>query len=170
MNLVRIGMCCFIVFVAMAQVPGDAKVAGIGMADRVVVHKSDRLMRLYRGDDLLSQYPVRLGDNPVGHKTRRGDERTPEGIYSIDWRNPDSDFQLSLHISYPNANDRAQAAAQGVFPGGNIMIHGQPRDRGWPFFFRRFLDWTDGCIAIADTDMREIWDAVPDGTPIEIYP
>jgi murein L,D-transpeptidase YafK len=170
MDLVRFGVCGLIVFVAIAQVPGDAMVAGIGLADRVVVNKKGHQMQLYRGDRLLREYRVSLGDEPAGHKTRRGDERTPEGNYRIDWQNPNSRFHLSLHISYPNGQDRARAAAEGVSPGGDIMIHGQPNHLSWPYFVSRFLDWTDGCIAVSDANMREIWSAVPVGTPIRINP
>lgn len=106
----------------------------------------------------------------AGPKRQEGDERTPEGLYRIDWRNPNSVAHLSLHISYPDAEDRARAGAAGVAPGGSIMIHGLPN--GWGFLgaLHRRLDWTDGCIGVTNAEMREIWALVPDGTPIRIAP
>lgn len=139
-------------------------------ADKIVVYKSIRRMELWRGEGLLRQYRIALGANPVGHKQQQGDERTPEGDYVIDWRNPNSIAHLSLHISYPNAQDRARAAAAGVSPGGDIMIHGVAN--GWERYgwILRFFDWTDGCIAVTNSQMREIWTLVPNGTPITILP
>ena len=121
-------------------------------------------MLLLRGDSILRSYRVALGSDPAGHKQREGDGRTPEGRYTIDRRNPKSRYHLSLHISYPNEADRARAAALGVDPGGDIMIHGlkdgvQPEG-----------DWTRGCIAVTDAEMDEIWALVPDGTAIHIGP
>jgi murein L,D-transpeptidase YafK len=137
---------------------------GILRADRIVVYKGRREMLLLRGESILRNYSVVLGREPVGRKEREGDGRTPEGRYVIDWRNPKSRFYLSLHISYPNEIDRARAAELGIDPGGDIMIHGlkdgMPRDQ----------DWTQGCIAVTDREMDEIWGLVPDGTPIEILP
>ncbi len=141
-------------------------------ADRVVVDKSERRLRLlYRGK-VVREYPIALGDAPIGHKVQEGDERTPEGHYVLDWRNPNSRFYKSIHISYPNAQDRARAKALGVNPGGMIMIHGRPNyihsKRVLAEYDRR--DWTDGCIAVNNEQMDEIWNAVPDGTPIDIFP
>ncbi|MCK0168167.1 L,D-transpeptidase family protein [Jannaschia sp. S6380] len=145
-------------------VPQDAR------ADLIRVDKSGRRMDLLRKGMVIATYPIRLGeDGDDGHKMRQGDERTPEGRYTVDWRNPGSRFHLSLHISYPNAADRARAAAAGEDPGGDIMIHGFPNGWGllaWPLHLMG--DWTDGCIAVSDAQMREIWSLVPDGTPIEI--
>lgn len=137
-------------------------------ADLVIVDKQARLIRLERDGQLIAQYDVSLGGVPEGHKIREGDERTPEGRYLIDWRNPDSVAHLSLHISYPDASDQAAAAAQGESPGGNIMIHGLPNGWGALGPLHLWLDWTDGCIAVTNAQMREIWSRVPDGTPIEI--
>ncbi len=141
-------------------------------ADRVVVDKSERRLRLlYRGK-VVREYPIALGDAPIGHKVREGDERTPEGHYVLDWRNPHSRFYKSIHVSYPNAQDRARARALGVNPGGMIMIHGKPNyissKRVLAEYDRR--DWTDGCIAVNNEQMDEIWNAVRDGTPIDIFP
>jgi len=140
-------------------------------ADLIRVYKSERRMVLFRGDTPLSTYRISLGSAAdKGQKQREGDEKTPEGRYEIDWRNPRSMAHLSLHISYPNPTDRRNAEAKGDPPGGDIMIHGLPN--GWGFLQTMHLmwDWTDGCIAVTDQEMREIWAHVPDHTPIEIAP
>ncbi len=139
-------------------------------ADRVVVKKSARQLVLMRDGDVIRQYEVSLGGSPTGHKTREGDSKTPEGHYTIDWRNPNSRFYRSLHISYPNAADRANAAAMGVSPGGDIMIHGLPNGMGTLARGFRGRDWTDGCIAVDNVAMAQIWHSVDNGTPIEILP
>ncbi|MGH8528813.1 MAG: L,D-transpeptidase family protein [Nevskiales bacterium] len=139
-------------------------------ADRVLVDKSDRRLSLMRSGEVIKTYRISLGGNPSGHKQREGDERTPEGLYKLNSRNSRSRFFRSLHISYPNAEDRAQARAQGVSPGGDIMLHGSPNGWGWLAGFLALWDWTDGCIAVHDGAIQEIWQAVPDGTPIEIRP
>jgi murein L,D-transpeptidase YafK len=137
---------------------------GVLRANRIVVNKSRREMLLLRGEAVLRTYRVALGPNPQGHKEREGDGRTPEGQYTIDRRNPRSRYHLALHISYPNVADEARARELGVAPGGDIMIHGlkdgQLRDG----------DWTQGCIAVTDREMDEIWDLVADGAAVEIYP
>ncbi len=125
-------------------------------------------MELLREGQIIATYPIALGPDPVGHKAREGDGRTPEGRYVIDWRNPESVAHLSLHISYPNTRDTARATAHGIAPGGNIMIHGILN--GWGFLgpLQARFDWTNGCIGVNNTDMRDIWARAPDGTPIEI--
>jgi murein L,D-transpeptidase YafK len=138
--------------------------------DRVVVRKSDRRLILYAGGQAIATYRVALGRDPTGHKTWQGDSRTPEGVYSLDYRNEDSRFYRSIHISYPNEADLAAAVAADVPPGGNVMIHGLPNGRGWIGPIYNLHDWTDGCIAVTNSDIEEIWNAVPDGTPIEIRP
>jgi murein L,D-transpeptidase YafK len=142
----------------------------IGKADFVKVDKSDRTMQLLRDDAIIATYKIALGDAPEGHKQQEGDERTPEGRYIIDWRNPKSGYFLSLHISYPNEGDKAVANAAGVSPGGMIMIHGQPNGYASAAPVLQAFDWTNGCIAVTNDEMQQIWDAVPDGTPIEITP
>jgi murein L,D-transpeptidase YafK len=139
-------------------------------ADRVVVQKAERKLSLLRGGTVLKSYQISLGRDPVGPKQAEGDGRTPEGSYLIDWRNPRSRFHLALHISYPDENDRRQALGRGVPPGGDIMIHGRPNLLSWltPVFTRR--DWTDGCIAVSNREIEEIWRAVADGTPVDILP
>lgn len=136
--------------------------------DMIRVRKAQRVMELYAGDRLVHVIEhIQLGDEPAGPKRFEGDERTPEGRYAIDWGNPASAYHLSLHISYPSAADRAYAAARGRSAGGMIMIHGQPNalpDGRVPG------DWTDGCIALSNEEIEALWEAVPDGTPIEILP
>lgn len=145
-----------------------AMAAPESQADLIRVDKAGRRMQLLRQGQPIRDYRIALGGEPAGHKQREGDERTPEGRYVIDWRNRNSRAYLSLHISYPNAADAARAAAAGEDPGGDIMIHGMVN--GWGFIggLHRLWDWTDGCIAVTNAQMREIWSLVPDGTPIEI--
>jgi murein L,D-transpeptidase YafK len=138
-------------------------------ADYILVEKSAHRLTLFANDRVLKTYRVALGGNPLGHKQEEGDQRTPEGIYTIDWRNTESDYHLSLHISYPEERDCVAAAARGVPPGCDIMIHGLPNDVDWKTRLRHpEVDWTAGCIAVTDAEMDEIWAAVPDGTTIEI--
>lgn len=139
-------------------------------ADRVVVFKSRRVLELLRGGGVVASFPIALGTHPVGPKRRVGDGRTPEGHYSIDWRSDDTRYTRKLHISYPDASDRARAGAQHVDPGGAIFIHGLPGDYG-PFDPPEwYRDWTDGCIAVGNLAINKIWDAVPDGAAIDILP
>ncbi len=144
--------------------PADAE------ADRIVVSKSERVLSLMRDGAVLKSYAISLGGNPIGHKVQEGDNRTPEGVYRIDGRNAGSSFYRSLHISYPNEQDRARAAALGVSPGGDIVIHGIRNGLGFVGRLHRLSDWTEGCIAVTDQEMAEIWNAVPDYTSIEIRP
>ena len=139
-------------------------------ADRVVVLKRERTLQLYKEGKLIKSYKVALGGNPVGPKTRQGDHKTPEGNYVLDSRNAHSQFYKSIHISYPSARDRAQARPAGVSPGGDVFVHGLPNGYGWIGAGHRAKDWTDGCIAVTNQEIDEIWRAVPDGTPIEIRP
>ena len=125
---------------------------------------------LMKGDQRLQEYQIALGGDPVGPKVREGDHKTPEGIYLLDRRNPKSRFYKSIHISYPDEKDRAQAARLGVPPGVDIMIHGLPNGFGWLGRAHRARDWTDGCIAVTNQEMDQIWSSVADGTPIEIKP
>lgn len=138
--------------------------------DRVVVYKRERkLVLLSRGKELRS-YKVALGGEPVGPKTRQGDHRTPEGLYVLDSRNPNSHYYKAFHISYPNAHDSEAAKKLGVSPGGDIMLHGLPKEYAWIGKAHSLHDWTDGCVAVADEEMDEIWKLVRVGTPIEIRP
>ena len=146
-----------------------AAVAGES-ADRVVVNKAKRELVLLRGGKVLRSYRVALGREPVGAKQRQGDGRTPEGSYTISGRNPKSAFHLSLRISYPSAADRERARREGVDPGGDIMIHGLPNGQGSLGALHRVRDWTEGCIAVTDAEIEEIWKLVANGTPVEIRP
>jgi len=139
-------------------------------ADRIVVDKSDRQLLLFANDRLLKTYTIALGSEPVGHKRQEGDGRTPEGDYVIDYRNPQSRYYLSLHVSYPDAEDRERAAGGGVSPGGDIFIHGLPPKFAWIGSGHTVSDWTDGCIAVTNDEIEELWRAVPNGTPIVIEP
>jgi murein L,D-transpeptidase YafK len=140
------------------------------VADRVLVEKSARRLTLLREGKTLKTYRMALGREPTGAKEFEGDQRTPEGIYSIDFHKPDSDYHLALHVSYPEQHDIDRAALQGLSAGSDIMIHGLPNGRGWIGRFHRRQDWTAGCVAVTDFEIEEIYRAVPDGTPIEIRP
>lgn len=139
-------------------------------ADSVLVVKSERRLYLLADGEVFADYPATFGANPVGHKQREGDERTPEGHYMLDWKNAHSAFYKSIHVDYPNKQDKATAAARGEDPGGLIMIHGQRNGYGWLSPLARFFNWTDGCIALSDRDMDEVWLKVRENTPIEIRP
>ena len=138
--------------------------------DAVLVEKANRKMYLISDGRKYREYNISLGDNPIGHKQQEGDQRTPEGNYIIDYRNPNSRYHLSLHINYPNEQDKASAKRRGVSPGGDIFIHGLPNGLGFiPSAFSG-KDWTDGCIAVNNKEIEEIWALVKNGTPIEIRP
>ena len=134
-------------------------------AQYMVVGKEARKLTLFRDGEVLKSYQVALGGNPIGHKQHEGDQRTPEGTYSIDFKNPDSAYHLSLKISYPNAADVARAQSRGMDPGGMIMIHGVGEQAIW-----RRNDWTDGCIAVSNEEIEEIWQLVEEDTPVVIRP
>jgi murein L,D-transpeptidase YafK len=139
-------------------------------ADRVVVLKKERTLQLLTQGKVIKTYKVALGADPIGPKTRQGDHKTPEGNYVLDSRNPHSQFYKSIHISYPNPDDRAAARVKGVSPGGDVFVHGLPKGYGWVRASHRLKDWTDGCVAVTNQEIDEIWQAVADGTPIEIRP
>lgn len=138
--------------------------------DRVLVLKSKRRLLLQSRGTTLAEYRIALGGQPVGPKQRRGDRRTPEGYYFIDWRKRNSDYYRALHISYPNFGDRLRSRARAVDPGGSIMIHGLPNGYDDVGPSHVLADWTDGCIAVTNREMDEIWERVEDGVPIEIRP
>jgi murein L,D-transpeptidase YafK len=140
-------------------------------ADKIVVIKSKRVALLMNNGEIIKAYRVSLGKQPVGRKSRQGDQKTPEGTYVIDSRIADSKFYLALHISYPNDADVRSAQKLGIDPGGSIMIHGLPNGLGRKIGkLHRLSDWTDGCIAVTNSEMDEIWELVPDGITIEIKP
>lgn len=138
--------------------------------DTVLVKKEKRRLYLMNGKKVVRSYRISLGDNPEGHKLYEGDERTPEGDYTLDWRNSGSRFYKSIHISYPSVQDRESAENWGLNPGGSIMIHGLPNGAEDMAFAYTGLDWTNGCIAVNNQEMDEIWQLVNDGTPIRITP
>ena len=137
-------------------------------ADLIVIVKSTRTMTLYRGRSVLKIYKVALSADPVGPKTREGDHKVPEGDYVIDGKIAHSQFHRALHLSYPNAQDRARARRLGVNPGGDVEIHGLPNGYAWIGSGQHMIDWTDGCIAVTDAEIDEIWQLVPVGTRVEI--
>jgi murein L,D-transpeptidase YafK len=139
-------------------------------ADLVLVRKSQARLYLMQDGRVQKSYAIALGRNPTGHKQQAGDKRTPEGRYVLDYKKSDSAFYKSIHISYPNQRDKLLAAARGVDPGGLIMIHGQKNGFAWLADVTQQRNWTDGCIAVTNAQMDEIWEAVTVGTPIEIRP
>jgi len=138
--------------------------------DRVLVLKKERTLELLSRGKVMKVYKVALGGDPVGPKTKQGDHKTPEGVYVLDFRNAHSQFYKSIHISYPSQRDRAVARRKGISPGGDVFVHGLPNGFGAVGAAHRLKDWTDGCIAVTNQEMDEIWQAVPDGTEIEIRP
>ncbi|MBW8785802.1 MAG: L,D-transpeptidase family protein [Novosphingobium sp.] len=152
-----------------AAVPADGDSLSWPRIDRIEVHKTEREMIFYSAGRQVGRIAgLQLGTQPIGAKHVQGDGRTPEGRYTIDYRNPGSAYHLALHVSYPNPSDRAFALARGLDPGGAIFIHGQPND--WPGPGRAPGDWTDGCIAVSNAEIEALWRAVPDGTEIDILP
>ncbi len=136
--------------------------------DKVYVDKSERVLKLLSQDEVIKTYHIALGDSPVGHKRQEGDERTPTGHYQLDYKNENSSYYRSIHVSYPNAADTAQAKRRGVSAGGDIMIHGQKNGFGHLAMLTQRRDWTNGCIAVTDQEMDEIMAVYKAGMPIEI--
>jgi murein L,D-transpeptidase YafK len=153
----------------LVMVPHPAA-ARSGFVDRVVIDKSDRTLKLLAGKEVFRTYFVALGAQPDGPKMQSGDQRTPEGVYSVIARQPRSEFHRGLLISYPNSDDVARAQSMGVDPGGEIMIHGLPSGYDWVGPRHRRKDWTEGCIAVTNQEIDEIWQLVDIGTPVEIRP
>jgi murein L,D-transpeptidase YafK len=142
----------------------------LGLVDSIVVEKKAHTLTLFRDGKPVHTYLVALGSKPLGDKLRAGDNRTPEGIFYIDARQPNSKYHLALHISYPDAAHRARSQAAGAEPGGDIMIHGLPNGLGRAGASHRINDWTNGCVALTDEEIEQIWSVVPIGTPVEIKP
>jgi len=155
-----------VAFAAGAQTPSQPP----AKADLILVVKSARTMQLMHADKVLKTYKVALSTVPNGAKEREGDHKVPEGKYVVDAKNAHSRFHLALHISYPNATDQEHARKLGVRPGGNIEIHGLGDTYGWVGGMHRQVDWTDGCIAVTNSEIDEIWPLVPVGTGVEIRP
>jgi murein L,D-transpeptidase YafK len=153
----------------LPQLPG-ASAEEIAAADRVVVHKAEHRLYLYSGNRLLGEYKVQLGLSPSGQKEREHDFRTPEGRYYLARRNTRSEFFLAIQVSYPNKEDELRARKNRWAPGGSIMIHGFPNAPKHPAAYYESNDWTDGCIALSNSDMVEVWMRTQDNIPIDIYP
>lgn len=149
---------------------GNLQAGEFPLADSVIVDKSDRVLRLIKNGEIFRTFDIALGIRPVGDKQHEGDFKTPEGRYLLDMRNPNSEFFLSIHVSYPNSHDVREARAKGLQPGGSIMIHGQPNVPTRSEAYYRTRDWTNGCIAVSNSDMIDIWLMTGSNTPIEIRP
>lgn len=175
MHMARIGFsrklmsifvgCAVLCWPLMPAMAGD-----FPLADKILVEKGKRKLHLLLNGEAIKTYDIALGVVPVGDKVREGDQKTPEGVYRMDKRNPDSDYFLSIHISYPNRQERQEAKRSGVNPGGQIMIHGQPNEPNYSAAYYRKEDWTNGCIAVSNSDMIDIWLMTPNNVPIEILP
>ena len=144
--------------------------SAIEKADLVVVNKSARQMTLFNHGNVIKTYHIAMGDSPKSHKVKEGDEKTPEGRYILDYKKSDSAFYKAIHISYPNQADILAAKAKGVNTGGYIMIHGQDPESKLNPKERQKYNWTNGCIAVTNKEMDELWQAIDPGTPIEIWP
>jgi murein L,D-transpeptidase YafK len=151
---------------ATAQLPRAEPVK----ADLVIVRKKDRTLELRRAGRIIKAFPIALGPSPAGPKRKEGDGRTPEGVYTLDWRNSNSQFYRAIHISYPRDDDQLHAVRWGVSPGGLIMLHGLPNGVSAARVGHPWNDWTNGCIAVTNEEMDQIWSMVEDGTTIIIYP
>lgn len=156
--------------IALSCLYTTAQAGTFPVADKVVIEKGDRKLHLLKDGEKFRTFNIALGIRPIGDKEVEGDFRTPEGRYLLDRRNPDSDYFLSIHISYPNAEDIRQARLRGEPPGGAIMIHGQPNNPNQTEAYYRSQDWTNGCIAVSNSDMIDIWLMTSPNTPIEILP
>ena len=165
--LLSIAIGIFFVFEVREQAFSKDKPS---LAEQILIEKSAHRLTLLRTGKSLRVYRISLGKNPIGRKEREGDGKTPEGQYVIDRKIIHSGFHRALHVSYPNTADRARAAALGVSPGGDIMIHGLKNGLGWLGPLHRFSDWTQGCVAVTNAEIEEIWDMVREGTPVKIVP
>jgi murein L,D-transpeptidase YafK len=166
--LPALALCALLGAIGVAQASNDA--GPLPTAEKVVVRKGERKLYLLRGGEVVRSYPIKLGLNPVGHKEREGDFRTPEGRYALARRNARSDYFLAIQVTYPNDQDMRYAQKNRWRPGGSIMIHGQPNVmRRSPSYYQS-ADWTNGCIALSNDDMLEVWLLTSSNTPIEILP
>lgn len=163
-------MRLFLLALIVLLAPGLTQASEFPVADRVVIEKGARLLHLMHNGEAFRTFKIALGIRPVGDKKSEGDFKTPEGKYTLDHRNPNSEFFLSIHVSYPDSVDRREAAKRGVEPGGAIMIHGQPNEPSRSETYYRTRDWTNGCIAVSNSDMIDIWLMTGENTPIEIRP
>lgn len=154
----------------LALAPIAAEAREFPVADKVVIEKAARELHLFQNGEVFRTFKIALGIMPIGDKMKEGDFKTPEGRYVLDSRNQNSDYFLAIHVSYPNSADRREAERLGVNPGGAIMIHGQPNVPSRSEAYYRTQDWTNGCIAVSNSDMIDIWLMTSDNTPIEIRP
>ena len=159
-------LCALQILLAQENVAQNSR----SEVDQVVVYKHDRKLILLSKGKEVNSYKIALGGVPVGPKTRQGDHRTPEGSYVLDSRNPSSHYYRAFHISYPNAKDIAAAKKLGVSTGGDIMLHGLGKEYGWVGNAHTLHDWTDGCVAVTNEEIDELWKLIRVGTPIEIKP
>ncbi len=159
----------FAVFLLLAW-QGALHAGQFPVAEKIIVEKAARKLHLIRDGEPFRTFDIALGIRPQGDKEHEGDFKTPEGAYWLDTRNPHSEFFLSIHVSYPNVDDARHARSKGLQPGGAIMIHGQPNEPTRSEAYYRTQDWTNGCIAVSNSDMIDIWLMTPDNTPIEIKP
>jgi murein L,D-transpeptidase YafK len=166
----RLVSCLVAAIVVVFGTMMPAGASDFPVADKILVEKAKRQLHLLSNGVAIRTFKIALGFAPDGDKEKEGDQKTPEGYYLLDGRNPDSDFFLSIHISYPNATDRAEARNKGVQPGGQIMIHGQPNEPTYSPGYYAQEDWTNGCIAVSNSDMIDIWLMTPNSVPIEILP
>lgn len=166
--LVGLGFIAASLYSPPVSVPAPPPPPLTGTVDRIVIEKAARRMQLYQDGKVVRTYRIALGFTPEGDKQRQGDGKTPEGEFTIDRRNSESAFHLSVGLDYPRPKDRARAAKGGYSPGGDIFIHGQPN--ALPEGFKLKGDWTAGCIALTNAEMREVWAVTPIGTKVEIRP
>lgn len=167
----RVGLIpAVLLFAALLSSPRSADAADFPVADKVVVEKGIRKLHLLRNNEIFRSFDIALGLAPEGDKQEEGDFKTPEGEYYLDTRNPDSDYFLSIRISYPDRQDIEEAQSRGVSAGGQIMIHGQPNVPTYSEAYYKLEDWTNGCIAVSNSDMIDIWLMTPNNVPIEIQP
>ncbi len=159
-----------IAIVFFASCKGNGNLHDTAHIDSIVVYKSKRTLQVYENKQLLKTYKIALGEQPVGHKQYEGDRRTPEGLYYIHDKNPNSSCHKNLGISYPNNTDRETARQLGKPPGGDIKIHGLPNGQGYIGKAHRLKDWTYGCIAVTDEEVDELYKHTPVGIPINILP
>lgn len=166
----RLAIGLIALLLALGRSVAEESLPASATADRILIEKGERRLTLFDAGKVLKTYKVALGRNPEGPKDREGDGRTPEGLYTISGRNASSGYHRSLRISYPGPIDVGRARVAGVSPGGDIMIHGIKNGLGWIGSVHTNMDWTEGCIAVTDEEIEEIWRAVKDGTLVEIRP
>lgn len=162
-------LCLIVVFTALPILAANGSIHSSDLL-QIAIKKSERILIVYRGNRILKTYHVALGKKPLGKKEVSGDNKTPEGEYVIDYHKPDSAFHKALHISYPNEEDRQRAKRANRDPGGDIIIHGLPNGLGWIGGLHRYSDWTAGCIALANTEIDELYALIPDKTYVHIVP